>query len=82
MEFKLRKNYQKNAVFVVDEASMISHQPRSGDPSMLTDLIRYVFSHSHQSTGHQLATPPQLPPVGHSSSAALSAEVLLVTPTT
>ena len=75
VEFKLRKNYQKNAVFVVDEASMISHQPRSGDPSMLTDLIRYVFSHPTNRLVI-IGDPAQLPPVGHSSSAALSAEVL------
>ncbi len=75
VEFKLRKNYQKNAVFVVDEASMISHQPRSGDPSMLTDLIGYVFSHPTNRLVI-IGDPAQLPPVGHSSSAALSAEVL------
>ncbi|MGB3849183.1 MAG: AAA family ATPase [Tunicatimonas sp.] len=75
IEFKLRKNYQKNAVFVVDEASMISHQARSGDPSMLTDLIQYVFHHPSNRLVI-IGDPAQLPPVGHSSSAALSAEVL------
>ena len=75
VEFKLRKNYQQRAVFVVDEASMISHKPRSGDPSMLTDLIHYVFSHPTNRLVI-IGDPAQLPPVGHSSSAALSAEVL------
>ena len=75
VEFKLRKNYQKRAVFIVDEASMISHEPRSGEASMLTDLIRYVFSHTDNKM-IVIGDPAQLPPVGHSSSAALNAEVL------
>ena len=75
VEFKLRKNYQQRAVFVVDEASMISHEQRAGETSMLTDLIRYVFSHPNNKLVI-IGDPAQLPPVGHSSSAALSAEVL------
>ena len=75
VEFKLRKNYQQRAVFVVDEASMISHEPRTGDASMLTDLIHYVFSHPDNKLV-VIGDPAQLPPVGHSSSAALNAEVL------
>ena len=75
VEFKLRKNYQKRAVFVVDEASMISHEPRAGESSMLTDLIHYVFSHPANKLVI-IGDPAQLPPVGHSSSAALSTEVL------
>ena len=75
VEFKLRKNYQKRAVFVVDEASMINHEPRSGETSMLTDLIEYVFGHPNNKLVI-IGDPAQLPPVGHSSSAALNAEVL------
>ncbi len=70
--FKLRKNYQKQAVFIVDEASMISH---TGDASMLTDLIEYVFSHANNKLV-LIGDPAQLPPVGVSQSAALSPEVL------
>ena len=75
VEFKLRKNYQKRAVFVVDEASMISHEHRTGESSMLTDLVQYVFSHPANKLVF-IGDPAQLPPVGHSSSAALNAEVL------
>ena len=75
VEFKLRKNYQQRAVFVVDEASMISHEPQTGKSSMLTDLIQYVFSHPDNKLV-VIGDPAQLPPVGHSSSAALNAEVL------
>ena len=73
--FKLRKNYQRRAVFVVDEASMISHEPRGYETSMLTDLIHYVFSHPANKLVI-IGDPAQLPPVGHRSSAALHAEVL------
>ncbi len=75
VEFKLRKNYQRRAVFVVDEASMISHEPRTGEASILTDLIQYVFTHPDNKLV-VIGDPAQLPPVGHSSSAALNAEVL------
>ena len=75
VEFKLRKNYQQRAVFVVDEASMISHESHTGEASMLTDLIQYVFSHPDNKLV-VIGDPAQLPPVGHSSSAALHAEVL------
>ena len=75
VEFKLRKNYQKRAVFVVDEASMISHEPRTGEASMLTDLIHYVFSHPDNKLVI-IGDPAQLPPVGHRSSAALNVDVL------
>ena len=73
--FKRRKNYQQRAVFIVDEASMISHRPHTGEASMLTDLIEYVFSHPDNKL-IIIGDPAQLPPVGDSSSAALNAEVL------
>ncbi|WKN43089.1 ATP-dependent DNA helicase [Tunicatimonas pelagia] len=80
IEFKRRKNYQKRAIFMVDEASMISHEDESGDNrsterTMLLDLLEYVFEHP----GNKLiiiGDRAQLPPVGHSLSVALNAEIL------
>ena len=75
IEFKRRKNYQKRAVFMVDEASMISHESESGDKTMLLDLLEYVFEHPDNKLVI-IGDRAQLPPVGHSLSVALNAEVL------
>ena len=73
--FKLRKNYQKKAVFIVDEASMISHENDVGEETMLTDLLDYVFEHPHNKLV-VIGDRAQLPPVGQSLSVALNAEIL------
>lgn len=73
--FKLRKNYQKRAVFMVDEASMISAEEESGEKTMLLDLLEYVFEHP-QNKLVIIGDRAQLPPVGQSLSVALNAEVL------
>ncbi len=75
IEFKQRKNYQKKAVFMVDEASMISHEDESGDRTMLLDLLEYVFEHPDNKLVI-IGDRAQLPPVGHSLSVALNAEIL------
>ena len=67
--FQLKKNYSKNTIFIVDEASMISEG--SLDNGVLSDLIKYVF----QNNGNKLmliGDSAQLPPVGQSTSLALS----------
>ncbi|MEM9833183.1 MAG: AAA family ATPase [Bacteroidota bacterium] len=75
IEFKLRKNYQKRAVFMVDEASMISHENESGDRSILMDLLEYVFEHPENKLVI-IGDRAQLPPVGQTLSVALNAEIL------
>ena len=70
-QFALQKTYDKNTVFVVDEASMLSD--RSDARSVLDDLLTYVFS----GKGNKLiliGDTAQLPPVGQSESTALSAD--------
>ncbi len=67
--FQLKKNYSKNTIFIVDEASMISEG--SLETGVLSDLIKYVF----QNKGNKLmliGDHAQLPPVGQSDSLALS----------
>jgi len=67
--FQLKKNYSKNTIFIVDEASMISEG--SHEDGVLSDLIKYVF----QNNGNKLmliGDNAQLPPVGQSNSLALS----------
>ena len=73
--FKLRKNYQKKAVFIVDEASMISHENDAGEETMLSDLLNYVFEHPHNKL-IIIGDKAQLPPVGQALSVALNAEIL------
>ncbi|MGB3585913.1 MAG: ATP-binding domain-containing protein, partial [Tunicatimonas sp.] len=75
IEFKRRKNYQKKAVFMVDEASMISHESEGGDRTMLLDLLEYVFEHPDNKL-IVIGDRAQLPPVGHTLSVALNSEIL------
>ena len=77
--FELNKNMHANALFIVDEASMISNRPSAtshfGSGRLLEDLMQFVFS----GTGCKLliiGDTAQLPPVGEAESPALSAAVL------
>ncbi len=66
----LGSNSLQNALFVVDEASMIGE-----DNSLLSDLVHYVYS----GTGCRmllLGDTAQLPPVGLTESPAMSPQVL------
>lgn len=66
----LASNSLRNALFVVDEASMIGE-----DNSLLSDLVHYVYS----GTGCRmllLGDTAQLPPVGLTESPAMSPQVL------
>lgn len=75
----LRDNSLENALFIVDEASMIPDENKDamGNPvtSLLDDLLQFVF------TGNNcrlllLGDVAQLPPVGTDQSPALDAEAL------
>lgn len=81
--FDINFNKYHNALFVADEASMISGMPSFGESgggcfgsgSLLDDLMQYVYS----GQGCRLlliGDKAQLPPVGEAESPALSAEVL------
>ncbi len=74
-EFHLQKNYSKNTVFIVDEASMLPNESGSGSHGLLSDLIHYVF----QTNGNRLllvGDDAQLPPVGQLDSPGLNIELL------
>ncbi len=69
-----RENTSKNAVFIVDEASMIGADDERGS-NLLGDLVHYVY------TGENcrmilLGDTAQLPPVGQELSPAMDPEVL------
>jgi exodeoxyribonuclease-5 len=73
--FVLQKNYFKDTLFIVDEASMLSDDMTSGR-SLLKDLIQFVF----QESTNQLilvGDMAQLPPVGSSSSPGLDKNYLI-----
>lgn len=75
VEFRLRKNYQKNCLYIIDEASMIGAADEESDRDLLSDLIHFTG----EAPGNKLVLvgdPAQLPPVGSSLSLALHQEVL------
>ncbi len=68
-EVRLSPNRDRDTVFVVDEASLITDSPAGG--SLLADLIRYVYS----GPGCRLVLlgdKAQLPPVGQEDSPAMN----------
>ena len=70
LNFKKQKNYSKNTIFIVDEASMLSENNEFGNKSLLNDLVNYVF----ENEGNKLiliGDGAQLPPVGQMNSAGL-----------
>ncbi len=71
--FFLAPNEDINTLFIVDEASLISDR---GDNSLLSHLIRHIYS----APGCRMiliGDEAQLPPVGQSSSSAMSTERLM-----
>ncbi|MEQ8811833.1 MAG: AAA family ATPase, partial [Imperialibacter sp.] len=43
LKFSRQKNYQKDTIFIVDEASMLSNESDFGQNGLLADLMEYVF---------------------------------------
>lgn len=78
-QFALTDNLHKQALFIVDEASMINNQKSYDTPfgsgNLLADLIKYVESGDHCSVLF-LGDTAQLPPVGQTESPALNPDVL------
>ena len=70
MIFSRQKNYSRNTIFIVDEASMLSTKDEYGRKSLMTDLMDYVFEHD---TNRLLLVgdTAQLPPVGYDQSLGL-----------
>lgn len=77
--FSLSDNLHKHALFIVDEASMISGQrdnPTFGTGVLLKDLIKYVYAGEGCSL-LLLGDDAQLPPIGSDISPALDINYLL-----
>lgn len=75
MGFDLLKNYYKQTIFIVDEASMLTDEGGMGG-SLLMDLIGFVF----QEASNRLiliGDTAQLPPVGSKNSPALDKDYLI-----
>lgn len=73
--FDLVKNYHKDTIFIVDEASMLADDGGRGG-NLLSDLVRFVF----QEESNRLVLigdTAQLPPVGSSRSPALDKDYLM-----
>ena len=78
-DFNINYNTMSDALFVVDEASMISTVPTGdngfGSGSLLDDLMQYVFS-GNNCRLMLIGDAAQLPPVGEEESPALMKHVL------
>lgn len=79
-EFVLDKNLHKNAVFIVDEASMVANSSPDislfGSGRLLDDLMEYVYSGENCKL-ILIGDTAQLPPVGIEISPALNKKVLI-----
>jgi exodeoxyribonuclease-5 len=73
--FKRVKNYRKNTIFFIDEASMIYDDQQFGRKGLLKDLTDFVFEHSSNKIVF-IGDTAQLPPVGQEYSGALDKENL------
>ena len=89
-QFKRRRNYQKNTLFIIDEASMLADDPgarrgvstpgastpgASTRGGLLTDLLDYVFEQPSNRL-MLIGDVAQLPPVGQLLSRGLDADYL------
>lgn len=78
-DFSLDYNREKDACFIVDEASMLSAAPDAGSPfgsgSLLEDLLKYA-GRGTRCRIMFVGDDAQLPPVGHDRSPALDPEFM------
>lgn len=70
MSFHRGKNFYKNTVFLVDEASMLGSKADFGTNGLLKDLIEFVFEGENNRLV-LIGDTAQLPPVGENQSPAL-----------
>ena len=75
LKFERLKNYYKNTIFIVDEASMLSEDDNYGQAGVLTQLMEYVFEHDSNRL-MLIGDTAQLPPVGQEKSPALDKSIL------
>lgn len=76
LDFELADNMHKNALFIVDEASMISNERISySKNSLLEDLVKYVLN-GENCRLLLVGDVAQLPPVGLVESPALAPAIL------
>jgi exodeoxyribonuclease-5 len=75
LKFRRVKNYNKNTIFVVDEASMLSEGNNFGEVGLLKDLLAFVFEHNSNKL-LLIGDTAQLPPVGQTFSPGLNKEHL------
>lgn len=73
-KFFLAPNTDRDTVFIVDEASLITDNPQAGN-SLLRQLIKHVYS-GDGCTMILVGDMAQLPPVGQSDSPAMNPERL------
>jgi exodeoxyribonuclease-5 len=73
--FMLQENIHRDTLFVVDEASMISHSSGEMSGSLLDDLFEYVYSADNCRLVF-VGDTAQLPPVGADLSPALDEKFL------
>lgn len=73
--FELVKNYYKDTLFIVDEASMLADEVLNGR-SLLRDLIHYVYQESSNML-MLVGDTAQLPPVASNLSPALERDYLV-----
>ncbi len=77
--YSLNINKHAHTLFIVDEASMISHTSSMGDifssNPLLDDLVEYVYS-GDDCRLMLIGDTAQLPPIGENESRALNAEYL------
>ena len=73
LKFKRVDNYNRNTVFIVDEASMLSADSSFGKGGVLSDLLDFVFSKPDNKL-ILIGDTAQLPPVGQTKSMGLDAE--------
>jgi ATP-dependent exoDNAse (exonuclease V) alpha subunit len=75
LKFTKLKNYNKNTVFIVDEASMLSEDDNYGQAGVLSQLMDFVFEHPTNKL-ILIGDTAQLPPVGQEKSPALEKNLL------
>ena len=73
--FNLQKNYFKNTIFIIDEASMLADVAEVGHNGLLKDLIDFVFAHENNKL-LLIGDSAQLPPVHQQQSPALDSNYL------
>ncbi len=74
-KFVRQKNYHKNTIFLIDEASMIDERQEFAKKGLLNDLIEFIFE-NESNRMILIGDTAQLPPVGQSESLALNESYL------